>query len=244
VRQVLFRRRQLEYNNAIFSIGGTNSALCAPDRGNPCCGGIVSRRIMQNRKTVGFAAALAIAIAAVAGTQMERGRAVENISASGPAADLSIRVSLADRMLYVERDGQVVKQFQVAVGQPKFPTPKGSFAIRHIVWNPHWIPPDAGWAKGRKPTPPGDPKNPMGRVKLFFQEPDYYIHGTHEVDSLGEAESHGCLRMRNAEVIQLAAMVMAAGGTPVEDGFIERVVNRMRSTQSVHLSRPVPVTIS
>ncbi len=198
---------------------------------------------MQNRKIAVLVAGLAIGVAAVAGTAVERGRAVENVAISEPA-DLSIRVSLAERMLYVERDAEVVKSFQVAIGQPRFPTPKGSFTIKHIIWNPKWVPPDAGWAKGKKPTPAGDPKNPMGRVKLFFQEPDYYIHGTHEVDSLGEAESHGCLRMRNAEVIQLAAMVMTAGGTPVEDGFIQRVLNRFHSTHSVRLSNPVTVTVS
>lgn len=199
---------------------------------------------MRNRKILGLVAGLAIGSAGVAATAVERGRAIERAASTAPAAGLSIRVSVAERMLYVSRDGEVIQSFQVAVGQPKYPTPKGSFAIKHIVWNPKWIPPDVGWAKDKKPTPPGDPKNPMGRVKLFFNEPDYYIHGTRQVDSLGEAESHGCIRMRNSEVIQLAQMVMESGGAPVQEGFVTRVLNRFRSTESVRLSRAIPVTIS
>jgi lipoprotein-anchoring transpeptidase ErfK/SrfK len=200
---------------------------------------------MPNRRILAVIAGLAIGVAGVAGTAVERGRAVRNTAeSSAPIADLSIRVSLAERMLYVSQDGEVVKSFQVAVGRPSYPTPQGNFAIRHIIWNPDWVPPDSKWARNRKYTPPGDPKNPMGRVKLFFKEPDLYIHGTREVDSLGEAESHGCLRMRNSEVIQLAAMVMASGGATVEDGFIQRVLNRFRSTRSVQLSRAIPVIIS
>ena len=83
----------------------------------------------------------------------------------------------------------------------------------------------------------------MGRVKIFFSEPDYYIHGTREVDSLGEAESHGCIRMRNSDVIALARTVMAAGGKPVKQSFVQRVINRVRSTHEVRLSRAVQVQI-
>ena len=65
----------------------------------------------------------------------------------------------------------------------------GRFIVRHIVWNPAWVPPNAGWAKGKQPAAPGDPKNPMRAVKIFFQEPDYYIHGTNAEESIGYAAS-------------------------------------------------------
>jgi murein L,D-transpeptidase YcbB/YkuD len=80
-------------------------------------------------------------------------------------------------------------------------------------------------------------------VKIFFQPPDYYIHGTRETDSLGQAESHGCIRMRNADVIALARMVMQNGGAPRSAGWFTRVINRIRSTQDVRLSEPVLVQI-
>ena len=155
------------------------------------------------------------------------------------AASLQLRVDLSARELQVIEGGDVVESYPVAIGKPSYPTPKGTFRIRRIIWNPRWVPPDSKWAKNKIARAPGDPKNPMGRVKIFFQEPDYYIHGTREVDSLGQAESHGCIRMRNSDVVALAQRVMAAGGKPAEEGFIRRVINRVRSTREVRLSSPV-----
>lgn len=167
-----------------------------------------------------------------------------DISDISDEASLKLEVDLSRRVLSVVEDGEVMKTYPVAVGKPSYPTPKGSFSIRRIIWNPRWVPPDSKWAKDKKATPPGHPDNPMGKVKIFFSEPDYYIHGTKLVDSLGEAESHGCIRMRNADVIELAETVMASGGKPVSPSWIRRVINKVRSTREVRLSAPVRITIS
>ena len=160
------------------------------------------------------------------------------------SASLSLEVDLSTRTLSLLEGGEVVQTYPVAIGKPSYPTPKGTFNIRRIIWNPRWVPPDSKWAKNKIARGPGDPKNPMGRVKIFFSEPDYYIHGTRDVDSLGQAESHGCVRMRNGDVIELAQRVMAAGGKPVEAGFVRRVINRVRSTREVRLSTPVQISIT
>jgi len=159
------------------------------------------------------------------------------------AQAFSITVDLSDRRLYVMRGGEVEREYRVAVGQPSHPTPTGSFSVRRLIWNPRWVPPDADWARDERPREPGDPRNPMGRVKIYFQSPDYYVHGTRETDSLGEAESHGCIRMRNPEVIELARMVMENGGEARSPGWFRRVINRVRHTQEVRLSRPVPLRV-
>lgn len=54
----------------------------------------------------------------------------------------------------------------------------------------------------------------LGPVKLDMGN-GYLIHGTHEYNeqSIGQAASHGCVRMRNDDVVRLAAMVDP--GTPV-----------------------------
>jgi lipoprotein-anchoring transpeptidase ErfK/SrfK len=161
-------------------------------------------------------------------------------AASGP---FSVTVDLSDRMLYVMRGEEVVREYRVAIGQSAHPTPTGSFNVRRLIWNPRWVPPDAAWARNRRPREPGDPRNPMGRVKIFFQAPDYYIHGTHEEDSLGQAESHGCIRMRNDDVIELARMVMENGGESRSPGWFQGVINRVRHTQDVRLSQPVSLRV-
>ena len=168
-------------------------------------------------------------------------------AADGPARvageSFYLSVDLSERVLYVMKDGEQVESYPVAIGQRAHPTPTGRYRIRHLVWNPRWVPPDARWARNRRPRAPGDPRNPMGRVKLFFKDPDLYIHGTHEVDSLGSAESHGCLRMRNSDVVALARRVMEHGGAPREASWFRRVLNSVRSTREVGLSDPVLVEI-
>jgi murein L,D-transpeptidase YcbB/YkuD len=135
------------------------------------------------------------------------------------AASLRLEVDLSERQLSVIENGEVTETYPVAIGKPSYPTPKGSFSIRRIIWNPRWVPPDSPWAKKKRPKAPGEEGNPMGKVKIFFSEPDYYIHGTKEVDSLGQAESHGCLRMANPDVVSLAKKVMDAGGKPVTQSY-------------------------
>ncbi len=170
-------------------------------------------------------------------------RGAETVDTIMDVAAVRLEVDLSQRTLKVIEGGEVTRSYPVAIGKPSYPTPKGTFRIRRIIWNPRWVPPDSKWAKNKTAKGPGEPGNPMGRVKIFFSEPDYYIHGTREVDSLGAADSHGCLRMRNADVIALAKRVMAAGGKPVQPSFVRRVINRVRATQEVRLSTPVQVTI-
>jgi lipoprotein-anchoring transpeptidase ErfK/SrfK len=183
-----------------------------------------------------------LSIAAIAAITIP-GRAPKSEDAAFATAALQLQVDLSERQLHVLEDGEITRSYPVAVGKPSYPTPKGTFNIKRIIWNPRWVPPDSKWARDKTAKAPGEPGNPMGRVKIFFSEPDYYIHGTREVDSLGAAESHGCIRMRNSDVIALAKTVMAAGGKPVKQSFVQRVINRVRSTHEVRLSRVVRVQI-
>lgn len=165
------------------------------------------------------------------------------VIASPAMADLRLEVDLSERMLVAWVDGQPAEQFQVAVGKDKYPTPTGSFEIAKVIWNPAWHPPDSKWARGKTPKPPGHPDNPMKRVKLFFKEPTYYIHGTGELDSLGKARSHGCVRMDPDDVTRLAQLVMEHGGEPKPEPWYRRIFRR-KSSEVVRLSLPVPLVIA
>lgn len=159
-------------------------------------------------------------------------------------APVVLRASVSERMLYVQRGDTLLKTFLVAVGTDRYPTPRGSFTIKKIVWNPSWRPPpDSEWAKDKKPQGPGDPNNPMKVVKIFFKEPDYYIHGTDAVESLGSAASHGCIRMDPAEVAELAKLIMEHGGQPREENWFWRIIHSRRQERVVYLSNPVSITI-
>ena len=159
-------------------------------------------------------------------------------------APLVLKANLRARILFVTRGDSTIKSYAVAVGQEKYPTPLGTFTIRKIVWNPSWRPPpEADWAKGKTAKGPGDPGNPMKVVKIFFQEPDYYIHGTGDVESLGSAASHGCLRMDPTEVADLAQLIMEHGGQPRGENWFWRILHSRREEQVVYLDNPVSLTI-
>ena len=162
-----------------------------------------------------------------------------SVPAEARASEVRLVVDLSDRKLRVIEGGEVRRVYRVAVGKAAHPTPKGQFRVRRVVWNPRWVPPNEKWARARKARGPGDRRNPMGRVKMFFSEPDYYIHGTSDRSSLGKAASHGCIRMANSDVIDLAKLVMRHGGEQREASWYQRVLGRATRTQQVHLSRPV-----
>lgn len=169
--------------------------------------------------------------------------AIEPDPASFDDATLRMRIDISERKLYVEENGSSIGSYNVAVGTEQHPTPSGSFSVRRVIWNPRWVPPEAEWAKDERPREPGDPGNPMGRVKIFFREPDYYIHGTNAEASIGTAASHGCVRMLNGDVIEVAKLLMDHGDAPIEPGLIQRLINRVRQTREVRLANAIPLRI-
>jgi lipoprotein-anchoring transpeptidase ErfK/SrfK len=185
-----------------------------------------------------------LALTALAIGGPSRSRADASAPPGEPAANsVRVRVSLGQRRLVIENGGQVVREFGVAIGAPSHPTPRGGFRIRKMIWNPAWVPPDEKWARGKKARDPGDPKNPMQAVKIFFREPDYYIHGTNDPRSIGTAASHGCLRMTARDAAELGAYLMKHGGQPRGESWFRRVLRFGRSTV-VYLGNPIPMSIT
>jgi len=132
-------------------------------------------------------------------------------------APMRIEVDLSTREMKVIENGDVTHTFGVAVGRPSHPTPTGEFHTGDIVWNPDWKPPPVDWAKNKHYEAPGAPSNPMQGVKIYFRAPYYFIHGTNNPDSIGEAASHGCIRMTPDDAISLAHLIeKAGGGVPME----------------------------
>jgi lipoprotein-anchoring transpeptidase ErfK/SrfK len=157
---------------------------------------------------------------------------------------VTLVASLTDRKLYIKEGDSTVQTYDVAVGKESKPTPAGNFTIRKIVWNPAWIPPDEKWAKGKSPQAPGAKSNPMKLVKIFFKEPDYYIHGTGDIESLGDAASHGCLRMDPDDAYRVARFVMEHGGQPRDENWFWRILHSRSETRTVMLDQPIPITVT
>jgi lipoprotein-anchoring transpeptidase ErfK/SrfK len=165
--------------------------------------------------------------------------AANTVVISGP---LTMAASTEKKILVVRIGATDIRHYDIAVGTKAHPTPMGRFVVRHIVWNPAWVPPNAGWAKGKKPAQPGDPNNPMRAVKVFFQEPDYYIHGTNDEDSIGYAASHGCVRMAEADAVDLARYLMEHAGASHDPSWYDDVQASEKPTD-INLPHGIPMAI-
>ena len=154
---------------------------------------------------------------------------------------MRIAVNIPAYRLDVYVADSLTRSMKIAPGMPSHPTPRGIFAITSVEWNPWWIPPNSPWAAEERPMRPG-PTNPMGRVKLNFR-PLYFLHGTPLAASIGSAASHGCIRLKSADAIDLARLVHGFGSPELTADDIERLAADSVTTRTVTLDRPVPIEI-
>jgi lipoprotein-anchoring transpeptidase ErfK/SrfK len=109
---------------------------------------------------------------------------------------------------------RISKSYGVAVGQPAYPTPSGLFSITNKAVNPTWSAPNSPWAGAyaNETVPGGSAQNPL-KARWMGIVNGVGIHGTGEPGSIGSRASHGCIRMRVPDVIDLYPRVPV--GTPV-----------------------------
>jgi L,D-transpeptidase ErfK/SrfK len=163
--------------------------------------------------------------------------------AAAPAtADMRIDVDVNARQLHVIRGGERVASHAVAVGSERWPTEKGEWTIKQVVFNPDWVPPDESWAEEREPRESGDPKNPLGRAQLVYDAPRS-IHGTNQPSSIGKPVSHGSIRLPNDVIVQLAKQVMEAGGAGKDEAWYREAQQNRRQKRVVDLPRAVPIRV-
>ncbi|MEY3328215.1 MAG: hypothetical protein RLZZ115_1096 [Cyanobacteriota bacterium] len=117
---------------------------------------------------------------------------------------------LGQRRVYLYQGEQVIASYPVAVGKAGWETPTGSFKVMQKIENPVWQDPWTGEVRS-----PG-PNTALGLRWIGFWtdgKDAIGFHGTPTVNSIGQAASHGCVRMRNEDVVALFEQVDV--GTPV-----------------------------
>jgi lipoprotein-anchoring transpeptidase ErfK/SrfK len=115
-------------------------------------------------------------------------------------------------------NGAVMAVYPASIGSEEKPAPSGSHTVRAIAPNPNYTyNPDYAFkgvkAKEKFEIKPG-PNNPVGSTWIDLSVESFGIHGTPEPEKVGKAYSHGCVRLTNWDVQDLAKMVEK--GTPVE----------------------------
>lgn len=140
-----------------------------------------------------------------------------NVNAQQPVA-ARVLVDESDGVLRVfDKGGRMVAQFPATMGSKYDPLPIGNWTIKGTAFNPpfHYNP-DLFWdadSKDEKAKLPPGPNSPVGVVWIDLSKPHYGIHGTPEPQTIGRAESHGCIRLTNWDAARLALMVKS--GVPV-----------------------------
>ncbi len=124
-----------------------------------------------------------------------------------------IVVDIMGNTLKLYNKDSLVRTYECATGQPKFPTPQGKFYIIRKEHDPVWINPNVEWSKEMPPKIDPGPDNPLGMRALVTDAAGgtVLIHGTRYLTP--GLYSHGCIRLANGNIVELFDLVEV--GTPV-----------------------------
>jgi len=143
-----------------------------------------------------------------------------------PPGPVSLVLDRRRRLLTVVEKGLPLRRFPVAVGMPGWETPVGTFRVLEKTINPIWEHPEKGTHTASGPA------NPLGSRWIgFYQDCQGRrgwdgeqmldvkgcvvagFHGTPNRWTVGQAVSHGCVRLYDEDVRELFDLVTV--GTPV-----------------------------
>lgn len=137
----------------------------------------------------------------------------------------SVDISIRDQQLTVTRDGETVRsypisssRFGIGTQEGSFKTPTGNFRIAQKIGGdvPHGTIFRSRVALGPEDPLPSTDDLVMSRILWLDGIDDHnantrdrfiYIHGTKHEDKIGSPASHGCIRMRNTDVVELFELV-------------------------------------
>lgn len=141
-----------------------------------------------------------------------------------PGERRGVVVNLAEqRLYYYPPDGRTVVTYPIGIGREGWQTPLVATTVTKVVKDPSWTVPKsilAEHAAAGDPLPavvPPGPDNPLGPWAVRLAAPGYLIHGSNKELGVGMRVSHGCMRLYNRDITELARLIKP--GTPV------RIVN-------------------
>jgi lipoprotein-anchoring transpeptidase ErfK/SrfK len=116
----------------------------------------------------------------------------------------TIIIKTSERRLYYVMEGGKALRYGIGVGRDGFRWSGVHNVTMKREW-PDWTPPEQ--MLKRRPDLPhhmeGGPENPLGARAMYLGSSLYRIHGSNEEQTIGGADSSGCIRMTNSDVIDL-----------------------------------------
>jgi lipoprotein-anchoring transpeptidase ErfK/SrfK len=118
----------------------------------------------------------------------------------------------------VDSEGKIIYHFPSTLGAGYDPSPTGDYRVTWVSRDPSFKYQPKLFAEVPDTDPeaklPAGPNSPVGVVWMSLSKPHYGIHGTSSPETIGYANSHGCVRLTNWDALRLSDLVDI--GTPVQ----------------------------
>jgi lipoprotein-anchoring transpeptidase ErfK/SrfK len=132
----------------------------------------------------------------------------QDVDYTGSEKPGTIVIDTTQHFLFLVEDNGKAMRYGIGVGKPGFTWSGVKTITAKREW-PDWVPPSEMIA--RRPDLPrymaGGPENPLGARAMYLGSTLYRIHGSNEPWTIGGDVSSGCIRLRNADVIDLYSRV-------------------------------------
>ncbi|MFT7662099.1 MAG: hypothetical protein ACI87A_000310 [Planctomycetota bacterium] len=132
-----------------------------------------------------------------------------------PTELVSTLVDLEARHVFFMFGDEIGAVWPAAIGAPGHETPEGEYKVGVLTPEPPWFRP------GEAMIPYGDPDNQLGTRWVGWNEnggnaTHYGFHGTWEPETIGNAVSDGCIRLRNEDVEELYLVIPRGSAVKVQ----------------------------
>jgi hypothetical protein len=176
------------------------------------------------------------------------GGKIEKTTLTVGEENIKITINVPAFQMTLWQNGKEVKSYPIGVGMKEYPIFIGLREASSVEWNPVWIPPSSDWIDASSTVKAGDiilptdPRNPLGKVKIPLGY-GYLLHQAKGAGDMGSLVSHGCVRVMQKDLYELAEKIIAARSLPVSAAEIAKAKNT--KTQLISPLEPiVPVEIT
>jgi lipoprotein-anchoring transpeptidase ErfK/SrfK len=174
------------------------------------------------------------------------GGKIERASLQPGQPDIAITVDVPAFRMTLWQNRKELRTYEIGVGMKKYPIVIGERRASQIIWNPEWVPPDSEWvSEARSDVEPGehieagDPRNPLGKIKVPLGD-GFLIHEAHRPADIGHLVSHGCVRMLQQDLLDLAQNIVTARALPISK---DQIAHAMSSTDRLVAKLDPPVLV-
>jgi lipoprotein-anchoring transpeptidase ErfK/SrfK len=138
---------------------------------------------------------------------------------SGAPRNVSIKIDTKTNMLGVFEAEKLIAAYPVTIGSAQTASPIGDWKVRGIAKLPTFRYDKEMLEHGQRSgnfylLRPG-PRNPVGVMWIALNKKGIGIHGTDDPRSIGQAVSHGCIRLANWDVVRLATKIKASDNVSI-----------------------------